>query len=51
LENSEDGYELCIFDGSMRRRIEGEEFQRALLSVWLGPAPPNAELKKGIVGR
>lgn len=30
--------------------IEGEDFARALLAVWLGDAPPNPELKTGLLG-
>jgi hypothetical protein len=30
--------------------IEGEDFARALLAVWLGAAPPNPELKTGLLG-
>ena len=30
--------------------IEGAEFRRALLSVWLGEEPPNPELKAGVLG-
>lgn len=31
--------------------ITGEPFARALWSVWLGPKPPNPELKEGLLGR
>ncbi|UCG77329.1 MAG: chalcone isomerase family protein [Nitrospirota bacterium] len=34
-----------------RAVINGEMFQRALLSIWLGPYPPNEGLKEGILGR
>lgn len=30
--------------------ISGAEFQRALLSIWLGDSPPNEDLKKGMLG-
>jgi len=30
--------------------IEGKEFADALLAVWLGPDPPNKELKEGMLG-
>ena len=38
------------FDDVMRTSIEGKSFQQALLSVWLGPNPPNPDLKKGVLG-
>jgi hypothetical protein len=31
--------------------IAGPGFGQALFSVWLGPKPPNADLKKGILGQ
>lgn len=31
--------------------IEGEEFLKALLAIWLGPKPPNEPLREGILGR
>jgi len=31
--------------------IAGKAFQQALLAIWLGPKPPNEELKQGILGR
>jgi hypothetical protein len=31
--------------------IAGTAFQQALLAIWLGPRPPNEELKQGILGR
>lgn len=30
--------------------IEGADFASALLSIWLGPEPPNEELKSGLLG-
>ena len=30
--------------------IEGKDFADALFSIWLGPKPPNEELKKGLLG-
>jgi hypothetical protein len=38
------------YDDAERVSIEGESFQRALLSVWLGPKPPNKSLKRGVLG-
>ena len=31
--------------------IEGKDFAQALLAVWLGPNPPNQELKDGLLGK
>jgi Chalcone isomerase-like len=30
--------------------IEGDDFSRAFLSIWLGAHPPNADLKAGLLG-
>jgi hypothetical protein len=30
--------------------IEGADFARALFLIWLGKHPPNAGLKKGLLG-
>jgi hypothetical protein len=30
--------------------IEGDDFARAVLRIWLGPAPPSAQLKAGMLG-
>jgi hypothetical protein len=35
----------------LRGTIAGDDFARALLSIWLGPRPPNAGLKTGLLGR
>jgi len=37
--------------GQERGAIPGDDFARGLLSVWLGPKPPNAGLKNGILGK
>lgn len=31
--------------------IEGEDFARIVEKIWLGPKPPNAELKSGLLGK
>jgi hypothetical protein len=31
--------------------IEGKDFAEALFAIWLGPKPPNEELKKGLLGQ
>jgi len=37
-------------DGKVQGRIAGEDFAHALLGIWLGDHPPNAELKSGLLG-
>lgn len=37
--------------GKDRVTIAGPAFARVIFSVWLGPKPPNADLKKGILGQ
>lgn len=37
-------------NAASRARIEGADFARALLGIWLGPEPPNADLKTGLLG-
>jgi hypothetical protein len=44
------GTTLAI-DGRNKLTIPGLAFEQALLSVWLGPKPPNADLKKGMLGQ
>ena len=36
--------------GAPKGMIEGDDFANALLSIWLGPNPPNAGLKAGLLG-
>ena len=36
--------------GAPKGMIEGDDFAKALLSIWLGPNPPNAGLKAGLLG-
>ncbi len=36
--------------GTAKGTIAGDDFARALFSIWLGPRPPNAELKAGLLG-
>jgi hypothetical protein len=36
--------------GKPKGLIAGEDFARALLAIWLGDHPPNAELKAGLLG-
>ena len=37
-------------NGSVVDSVEGEDFVKAMLGIWLGPKPPNGPLKKGILG-
>jgi len=39
-----------VVNGASTASIEGNAFQRALLSIWLGGHPPNEDLKKGLLG-
>lgn len=43
------GIEVAV-NGTTKGTIEGDDFARALLSIWLGETPPNPELKKGLLG-
>lgn len=36
--------------GAAKGTIAGDEFARALFSIWLGAHPPNPELKAGLLG-
>ena len=36
--------------GADKGVIEGEDFSRAVVSIWLGNSPPNPELKRGLLG-
>ncbi len=37
-------------NGAVKGTIAGDDFARALFSIWLGSRPPNAELKAGLLG-
>ena len=37
-------------NGVVKGTIPGDDFARAFLSIWLGPNPPNPELKSGLLG-
>ena len=50
LELSGDTVDVLINDRSIDS-ISGTPFQRAVLSIWLGPRPPNEGLRQGILGR
>jgi hypothetical protein len=36
--------------GAAKGVIAGDDFARALFTIWLGPRPPNDELKDGLLG-
>jgi len=44
------GTSLTI-NGKEKVSIAGQPFAQALLSVWLGPKPPTADVKKGMLGQ
>jgi chalcone isomerase-like protein len=44
------GTTLAI-NGQDKVSIAGQPFEQALLSVWLGPKPPTADVKKGMLGQ
>jgi hypothetical protein len=37
-------------NGVQKGLIEGDDFARALISIWMGATPPNPELKSGLLG-
>jgi hypothetical protein len=37
-------------NGVEKGTIEGDDFSRAFVSIWLGATPPNPELKSGLLG-
>ena len=37
-------------NGTVKGTIEGDDFARAFVSIWLGATPPNPELKSGLLG-
>jgi hypothetical protein len=37
-------------NGTVKGTIAGDDFARALFSIWLGAHPPNADLKTGLLG-
>ena len=43
------GIEVGV-NGTVKGTIEGDDFARALLAIWLGETPPNPELKSGLLG-
>ena len=43
------GVEIDI-NGAVKGTIEGDDFAKAFLSIWLGETPPNPELRSGLLG-
>jgi hypothetical protein len=43
------GVEVDV-NGTVKGTIAGDDFTQALLSIWLGSHPPNADLKAGLLG-
>lgn len=43
------GVEVSV-NGVKKGVIEGDDFARALISIWMGATPPNPELKSGLLG-
>jgi hypothetical protein len=37
--------------GQVKGSIEGDDFNRAMLRIWLGPKPPSDDLKNGMLGK
>ena len=37
-------------EGDVKGTIEGKDFADALFACWIGPKPPNAAFKKGLLG-
>jgi hypothetical protein len=37
--------------GNDKLTIPGQPFAKALFTIWLGPNPPNSDLKKGLLGQ
>jgi hypothetical protein len=37
-------------NGVVKGTIPGDDFARALLTIWLGANPPNPEIKSGLLG-
>ena len=40
-----------VVKGKAKGTVEGAEFMKAIFGVYLGPKPPTADLKKGLMGQ
>lgn len=47
----DDGTTVVTINGEQKARIEEADFQRALLSIWLGESPVDAGLKQAMLGQ
>ena len=45
-----DGLEVAT-NGTVRGIISGDDFARTLFTVWFGPEPGDANLKRGMLGK
>lgn len=45
------GATVVTINGSEKTRLEGADFQRALLSIWLGESPVDGSLKRAMLGQ
>ena len=43
------GIEVDV-NGAVQGTVEGDDFARAFLAIWLGAKPPNPDLKAGLLG-
>ncbi len=51
LAFSSDGTGISVsIDGKDQGNVQGEDFAGAMLAIWLGPEPPNTDLKSGLLG-
>ena len=39
-----------LVNGAQKGTIDGDDFSKVFVSIWLGEAPPNPELKSGLLG-
>jgi len=46
-----DATTVIVINGEEKGRVQGEDFQRALLAVWLGDHPADKTLKKAMLGQ
>ncbi len=49
MEFSGDSVQLKA-KGGVQNLVKGKDFAEAILKIWLGPKPPNEELKEGLLG-